>query len=525
MKSTDEIRTSITAGGDERSATREKEISPVSQHSSGEGPGEKTSGKYTLVTQISGQIFRYAFVNRKGSQIEVGSFGEICLKDVGMDSNDPVEIHSAGMSWLAENSDLSYEKMILVYGGLDFFIRRLELPALKKHEILDAVKWEVEKQIPIPVRESYLSFKQNQTPGGFINILAAAVSRRQIDCWHHLGTRLAGIAPVPVCLAGLGPRSRSRSETYCYVYEGDSVIEIGFYNSSGLQYVHSAAAGETGDQQISGETALSRERILEELINSIEVFFGRFPDMTVKGVVLLTGPGNGTALADMISRRVDIQISTFDPDSILHRESRELSLTDPRYLPILGAALLEKDSFTYIPETLERRIQISKIRKYRNYLLAAGVAFNAVLGSIWIIRSHQASTAVARVEQMRTTMESSEAYVKCLEYKSGIAFLSSLSSELENRSDYHSRFLKILSNITPPGIYLENASLSGNAGQLRFKVGGYFDGDLSRSEVALIRFMTGFESYGMTEMKLQRLGRKLSGKRRTENFVLDGRWQ
>jgi hypothetical protein len=524
LKSTDEIRTGISAGGEEGSTPPEKRESPVSQYSSSEGRGERISGRYTLVTQIAGQIFRYAFVNRKGSLIEVGSFGEICLKDVGLDSSDPVELHLAGMSWLAENSNLSYEKMILVDGRLDFFVRRLELPALKKHEVLDAVKWEVEKQIPIPVRDSYLSLKQNKTPGGFINIIAAAVPRREIDCWHHLGTLLTGVAPVPVCLAGLGPRSRSREEAYCYVYEADSVIEIGFYNSSGLQYVHSAAAGGTGDHQVSSETGLSRERILEELINSIEVFFGRFPDMTVKGVVLLTGSGNGSALEDMISRRIDIQITTFDPDSILHTESRELSMTDARFLPLLGAALLERDSFTYIPETLERRIQHSKIRKYRNYLLAAGIAFNTVLGSVWIARSHQASTALDRVEQMRTTMESSDAYAKCLEYKSGIAFLSSLSSELENRSDYHSRFLKILSNITPSSIYLENATLSSKGGQLRFKVGGYFDGDLSKSEAALIRFMMGFESYGMTEMKLQRLGRKISGKRRTENFVLDGRW-
>jgi hypothetical protein len=524
VKFTEETRSENLERSDGHSPELAKSDSEASPDSWKEVRRDRTSGKYTLVTQVAGQSFRYAFLNRKGDLIEVGSFGEICLKDLDVDSNDPVELHKTGMSWLRANSDLSYDRTILVDGRLDFFVRRLELPRLKRHEVRDAAAWEVEKQIPIAVKESYLLLKQNRLAEGFIDIIAAAVPRRQIDCWQHPGKRLAGIAPVPVCLACLGPKSESREEAYCYVYEGDSVIDVGFYNSSGLQYVHSTSAGETADQRASGETVFSRERILEELINSIEIFFGRFPDMTIMGVILLTSSDNGPALEQMISQRIDIRTVTVDPNSILNRESRELSMTDPRYLPLLGAALLERDSFVYIPETLRREIRHFRIRKYRNYLLAAGIAFNALAGSIWIGRSHQAARELSRIEQMRATMESSEAYVKCLEYRSGTAFLTILSSQLRNRDDYHSRFLKILSNITPAGIYLDNATLSGGDGQRRFKVEGYFDGNLKKSEVALIHFTAGFETYGMKQLKLQRLGKKISGTRRIESFVLDGKW-
>jgi hypothetical protein len=524
MRIGEKIKESILGGPDSPSSPRPVGDCTKSRRSMMETRRDRVARRYTLATQIAGQLFRYAFLNRKGNLIEVGSFGEVCLKDLGADSSDPVELHMAGMSWLRQNSDLSYERTVLVNGGLDFFIRRLELPRLKKHEVPDAAAWEVEKQIPIPVKESYLLLKQSRLPEGFIDVIAAAVPRRQIDCWNHLGTRLAGIAPVPVCLAGLGPKSESREEAYCYVYEGDSVIDIGFYNSSGLQYVHSTGAGEAGNQQPSGEGVFSRERILEELINCIEIFFGRFPDMTIKRILLLTSSENGAALTEMISRRVDIPAATIDPGSILDRDSRELSLTDPRYLPLLGAALLERDSFLYIPETLRREIRYGLINKYRNYLLAAGIVFNALAGSIWTGRSYQAARELGQVEETKKTMEASDAYKKCLEYQSRVRLLDLLSSQLKDRDDYHSRFLRVLSNITPAGIYLENAALSGGDGQIRFKVGGYFDGDMPKSEVALIRLMAGFESHGMTQLKLQRLGRKVSGERKIESFVLDGRW-
>ena len=524
MRIAEKIKEGIFGGADILASLRPGGDRDKPQDSMMETRRDKTARRYTLATQIAGQLFRYAFLNRKGNLIEVGSFGEISLKDLDVNSNDPVECHMAGMRWLRQNSDLSYERTVLVNGGLDFFIRKLELPGLKKHEVRVAAAWEVEKQIPIPVKESYLLLKQSRLPEGFIDVIAAAVPRRQIDCWNHLGMRLAGIAPVPVCLAVLGPRSESREQAYCYVYEEDSVIDIGFYNSNGLQYMHSTGAGETGNQQPLSESVISRERVLEELINCIETFFGRFPGMAIRGILLLTSPENGAALAGMISRRIDIPATTIDPGSILDRDSRELSLTDPRYLPLLGAALLERDSFVYIPEALRRESRYGLTRKYRNYLLAAGIAFNALAGSIWVGRSYQAARELGQVEETKRTMESSDAYKKCLEFQSHVKLLNVLSSQLKDRDDHHSRFLRVLSNITPPGIYLDNATLSGGDGPVRFKVGGYFDGEMPKSEVAMIRLMVGFESHGMTQLKLQRLGRKISGKRKIESFVLNGGW-
>jgi hypothetical protein len=95
---------------------------------------------------------------------------------------------------------------------------------------------------------------------------------------------------------------------------------------------------------------------------------------------------------------------------------------------------------------------------------------------------------------------------------------------LASPSDENSRLLKMFSNITPDGIYLENVSAVRRERTIHLNIGGYYDGDLKRTDIAMMDFMESLGSRGIEQLRLQRLGRKLSGDRKTERFILEGKW-
>ena len=122
---------------------------------------------------------------------------------------------------------LEYQDVLVVSSDLDFFVRRLRLPRLKKSEIAEAASWEVSKQIPISIEDSYLFIKGGKKQPAKSVITVGAAPRPQIDRWQYIGEQLAGIIPMSVSLVPLGPRAVSADTAYCYVYQTDSEINVG----------------------------------------------------------------------------------------------------------------------------------------------------------------------------------------------------------------------------------------------------------------------------------------------------------
>lgn len=480
--------------------------------------------KHTLVTIVTSDFFRYALFSRKGASVDIESFGELSRSDFLLDSDSPLELHRAGLHWIEKNTDLRYSDILIVSSDIDFFVRRLELPPLKKNEIIEAASWEVNKQIPISIEESYLFIKGARKQPEKSTITVGAVPRMQIDRWQYIGEYLAGVVPTTVSLVPLGPRATSADRVYCYVHQTISELNLGFYNSEGLQYSHNVPAILAG-YEVDIQQGKSRSaRIVEELANSIEVLYGHFPGMKVEGVVLLVPPDEVPGLTEEIAEQLDTKIIPVDPYQGLSRDSRGLwKEAGSRYLPLLGAALMSRDDFRFIPQSIKENIKKKQILKFIKYALFFGIFVEIIAASLWINDISGKTSELAHLQSLKEKIENSSAYIQSVKYQSRARFLTALEDQFSSRNYNYSRLLKNFSNITPSGIYLEKVSAVRREGKIYLNIAGYYDGDLSRTDIALMNFMESLKSRGIEQLKLQRLGMKLSGNRKIESFVLEGK--
>ncbi len=483
------------------------------------------SEKQTLATSVTSDVFRYALFSRKGNSIGIESFGELTGSELLLESNDPLELHRAGMKWIEENTDLTYSDVLVVSSDIDFFVRKLELPPLKKNEIMEAAAWEVDKQIPISIDDSYLFIKRDKKQVGKSAVTVGAVPRLQIDRWEYIGDRLAGVIPTAASLVPLGPGAPSFDTVYCYVYRTDSEINIGFYNSEGLQYSHNVPAILAGYEIGMPQSGTLSARIVEELTTSIEVLYGHFPSMKIKGIVLLVPPDEVPELWEAITDQVEIKIIPVDPYLSICQDSQELwKEAGSEFLPLLGAVLTGEEDFRYFPQSVKLRIKEKRINKILRYVLFFGIFAEIIAASFWIIDISGTRSELARLQTLKEKMESSDTYLQSVELQARARFLTAMSDQFSSRNDNYSRLLKIFSNITPNDIYLENVLAVRREGKIHLHIGGYYDGDLSRTDVAMMNFMESLKSKGIEQLKLQRLGMKLSGNRKIESFVLVGKW-
>lgn len=483
------------------------------------------SKKNTLATMVVSDVFRYALFGWKGNSLDIESFGELSRYDLLLESNDPLDLHRAGLNWIEKNTELEYQEVLVVSSDLDFFVRRLKLPRLKKSEIMGVASWEVSKQIPISIEDSYLFIKGGKKETGRSVVTVGAVPRAQIDGWQYIGEHLSGIIPMAVSLVPLGPGAVSTDMAYCYVYQTDSEVNIGFYNSEGLQYSHTAQAISARHEPVLSQSRSGPARTVEALTNSIEVLYSHFPGMKIEGIVLLVPPEELPELSQAIVEQLELRIIPVDPYAGMSRDSRELwESAGQKYLPLLGAALVGERDFRFFPQSIKERIKKKKINKLIRYLLFFGIFIELVAASLWINDVSGTRSELAHLRALKEKTESSDAYLQSVEYQSRAQFLEALGDQFASRNNDYSTLLKIFSGITPNGIYLENVSAVRKEGRLQLNIGGYYDGDLSEADVAMLNFMEGLKSRGVEGLKLQRLGKKLSGKRKTESFVLEGRW-
>lgn len=94
--------------------------------------------------------------------------------------------------------DLSFKgnKAVACLGRENVILRRLSLPPMSRKEVGEAMKFEVEKHINIPLEELIYNYTPlNYSRGKEIDILLAAVSRQVVDMYQEIMER-AGLYPA-----------------------------------------------------------------------------------------------------------------------------------------------------------------------------------------------------------------------------------------------------------------------------------------------------------------------------------------
>lgn len=478
-----------------------------------------------LVTDISSGSFKHIFLVKKKDKITVKNYGNISREDLGIVSEDPLDLYRAGMAAVEGKSNFRVRDILVVSSNLDFFIRKLELPLSKKSEIERAARWEIDKKIPIGADDSYLKIRKDESKGEACKLTVGAVPRKQINYWQFLDQRLIGVVPMPVALIRLGPPALSKDLSYCYIFYCESHLNIGYYSTNGLQYQHPVVdeTAETPFEQ--GDTGLKRSRIVDELANSMEIFYSRFPEKRVAGIVLFMSSGEIAQLAPLINESIVIDVIPADfTENVEIDPSCEENQLDPEYFPLLGAARVENDDFIFLPKTLEDNIKNRLIRKTIYYSLTAGLVTILMLFVFLFAGVKISKSRLNNIVAQKSQIENSVAYKKSREYLVRTNLMSALKKRFDDADNQSSNFYKTLENLTPEKIYLNDLTLKSENGQLQVRIAGYFEGEISGSDTRILDFMDNLKFYGVDQINLKRLGKKLSGRGKTESFEITGRY-
>jgi len=487
--------------------------------------GRFRASEYILAVEVAHGAFRYVMLNPARSGYEMIAYGLMRPEDLSIGSIEIKELLEAGINWLKANIDGKIGKIYVVSADLDFFVRRLEIPRLRKRRLLSAVAWQLDKLVPIPIESSYLRIKRVKEESKIISLTIGAVPRPRVDQWDFVGHSLEGVVPTSAALAALGPKATSADSAYCYVYCDKNYLSIGFYNSDGLQYAHPAhfqakKLFETEDPGISDK------KVVEDIVGSVEVFYSYFPDITIHGLILFADRKKSQSVSAAIREHLELEIIAIDlPAEYFAPHSRVKPALDIEFMPLLGAPLVTKNDFRFLPQSIEAEQRFRKMKKIAAYCLAAGVLLGVLLSAYWMADVRSLEMNLARKEATKARLISSEGYRKISDYRDATEFMAFLEKQLKSNNSRYSSLLKTLSSVTPAGIYLQNVTTSGEEGSLRVSVAGYYDGDLSKADIAIMNFMEALGTRNVDRLKLQRLGQKLSGKRKIESFQLDGLWR
>ena len=139
---------------------------------------------------------------------------------------------------------ISSKKAIVSIPEHKSFVKIIEVPRMEKEELVEAIKWEAEDNIPLPLEKVYYDWKILDTPApeGKMNVLVVAASKNVIDAAVEVFT-LCGVTPVGFepdsfalnrCFGGdalLGAPatpagSKSKEEAIVYVGDDKSVVVI-----------------------------------------------------------------------------------------------------------------------------------------------------------------------------------------------------------------------------------------------------------------------------------------------------------
>jgi hypothetical protein len=197
---------------------------------------------------------------------------------------------------------------------------------------------------------------------------------------------------------------------------------------------------------------------------------------------------------------------------------------DPGYFPLLGAARVESNDFIFLPKSLEDNIKDRRIKKTVYYGFTAGLLTLFILFIFLFAGINLSKSRLNNILTQKNQIQNSIAYKKSRDLLLRTNLMSSLNKRFVEINNQSSGFYLALANLTPENIYLNDLILESETGQVVIRITGYFDGELSRSDTRILDFMENLKYHGVDQIKLKRLGRKLSGNRKTESFEISGRY-
>jgi type IV pilus assembly protein PilM len=286
---------------------------------------------------------------------------------------NPDEI-AAGVLQVWKGLNVKTTNIISTVPGQHVFVRQLTLPAMKKKELDQAVRFQAEGQIPIPASEVVLDYaiiSENKTTKQ-IDVLVVATRKSVVQQLIHIFSQakltpkafeLESLALARVLLKSNKKKVMSGSDviasvgaenTHISMFEGDiprftrSIPFGGGRFTRSLAVERSIGLEEAERAKLSGELPDEADTLLQdftsEVKRSIDYFQSQNKEQMIKQIILAGGGANLGRLADYLSNRMNLPVLLGNPSEQV-KIPKKLSQPDNIQLfkaslaPCLGLAL------------------------------------------------------------------------------------------------------------------------------------------------------------------------------------------
>ena len=409
--------------------------------------------------------------------------------------------------------------------GAELAIRRLHMPLMSKHELPEAVKWQVKDQVPFPIHDAVLSFhvigevwdkdikKQD--------VLAAAAAKpflhELIATVERAGGHVASLIPTPAalwrCVSTLVPDAARGS--VAVIELGASKTEVTIAKDGHVRLVRDLAIGsesmtealvgvvtsERGEIAIDHSKAEAIKRrygvlteseegtteegipffhlsslmrpVLENVLTEVSRVFDFYKvQMEEAGVSRVLLCGGGAALKRLqpfLAEGLGLTVEIFNPliritDRVQPLEPEQIAEGGPRLAVSIGAALDHGQGLNLLPQEVQRSRVLTVSR--RAWVRAAKAVAAAAL-ALYVGLQVVAGTLQWQVHHRQ------QAWAKLEGSYRHAMDLTATSKTLESSLDQTHRFLdqqpvwegvlKELGELMPPGIELDELTVAAEA--------------------------------------------------------------
>lgn len=260
---------------------------------------------------LSDLSMKAVWLDREGRQDSIKSFGSVALpmgSVIDGEIMDPQAVRNAILNLLEKcgPKKMKTRKVICSLPETKAFLRVLSLPQMEKDEAQEAIKWEIEANIPLTLDQVYYDWQildSNFTQEkGKMSVLVVAVARSGVDQFQSVlesaGLEVLGLETESIAQArSLLPEKHEKQTTL--------IVDIGDRRTSFLIAVGSTPC-------FTSSVPLSSQMITDAISKSLQISFDEAEDIKIKqglGSLAMKSPVLKAALPVLENISVEIEKS------------------------------------------------------------------------------------------------------------------------------------------------------------------------------------------------------------------------
>ncbi len=324
--------------------------------------------------QLSGSIENPNFVS--AGQIETPA--NTVSQTPGTEDEESIKAIAAAIKTLHKEAHFSTDKVVTALSESQVFTRVVELPSIKQSEIKEAISWEAEQYVPVPISEVKLDWQVlgNQTKTGKIEVLLVAAPNTLIERTMKI-VRAANLTPASLetettaVVRSLVQRTQS-APTTMVVSLGASTTDLSIVSIGRISFTRSISTGGLSlargvaqtlgfeiDQateymktygldptSLEGKVMQAIKPIFDVIVNEIRRVLAYYatthPELPVKRVVVTGGTAKLPGLVLYLAEALGIEVQVGNPWeglSLPSQIAKKLSEDSTSYAVSVGLAL------------------------------------------------------------------------------------------------------------------------------------------------------------------------------------------